>query len=136
MGLAAAAAAVRAALIGRAYTLPAELVARFPELAGARYRRGGLPPRVGGWALGMRTAAAITLWRTVFLAHRAPLDPELLLHELRHVQQFEQSPLFPLLYLWESLRRGYTRNRFEIDARRYADARIATPGPPHFTRDV
>jgi hypothetical protein len=48
----------------------------------------------------------------------------LLLHEIRHVAQFEASAAFPLLYLWESLRRGYVRNRFEVDARAYAAARV------------
>jgi len=53
------------------------------------------------------------------------IDPsaELLLHELRHVHQFE-ARAFPILYLWESLRRGYVRNRFEVDARAYAASRL------------
>jgi len=49
---------------------------------------------------------------------------ELALHELRHVHQFESSLAFPILYLWESVRRGYVRNRFEVDARAYAAARL------------
>lgn len=136
MGVIEAVGALRAALIGRVVELPAELLVRFPELGRPRYRRGGLPPLLGGWALGMRSAAAVTLGRTVFLAHDARFDPALLLHELRHVQQFGETPLFPLLYLWESLRRGYMRNRFEIDARRYADARVTTPGSSHLIQDV
>jgi hypothetical protein len=55
------------------------------------------------------------------------LSVELLLHEARHVQQFEASLTFPILYLWESLRRGYVRNRFEVDARAYAAARLREP---------
>ncbi len=111
-------------LAGRPASLPPELLARFPELRAARYRRGGLPPRVGGWALGLRTVAGITLWRTVFLAPDAPMAAELLLHELRHVQQFGASRTFPFRYLWESARRGYSRNRFELDARAWAAARL------------
>ena len=103
---------------------PAELTERFPELRLARYRRGGLPPRVGGWALGRRSVAGITLWRTVFLAPDAALSAELLLHELRHVQQFGASRAFPLRYLWESVRRGYGDNRYEQDARAWARARL------------
>jgi len=111
-------------LIGRADTLPPDLVIRYPELAGVRWRRGGLPVRVGGWCLGQSTVSAITLWRTIWLAPGQPLSVELLLHEARHVQQFEAGPAFPILYLWESLRRGYVRNRFEVDARAYAATRL------------
>ena len=117
-----------APLIGVPVALPARVAERYPELREARYRRGGLPPRVGGWGLGQRTVAAITLWRTVFLAPGTPLDAELLLHELRHVHQFRASAAFPLLYLWESVRRGYHGNRFEADAQQYA-ARRVRPAP-------
>ncbi len=78
------------ALIGERIQLPAELIRRYPDLAEATYRRGGLPVRIGGWALGTSTAAAITLWKTVFVAPATVLDAELLLHELRHVHQFLQ----------------------------------------------
>lgn len=111
-------------LVGRPTTLPDELVARYPELRRARWRQGGLPVRVGGWCLGQSSVAAITLWRTIWLAPGVPPVPELLLHELRHVDQFEGTAAFPILYVWESLRRGYTMNRFEVDARAYAAARL------------
>ena len=104
--------------------LPSALVARFPELESVRWRRGGLPVAVAGLFLGRSSISGITLWRTVFLAPRASLDPQLLLHELRHVHQFEANVAFPLLYLWESVKRGYRRNRYEADARAYAAARL------------
>lgn len=113
-----------APLIGRAVTLPGPVLARFSELAEAQVRVGGLPPRVAGWCLGGRGAAAITLWRTIFVTPGVALDAELLLHELRHVHQFEASLTFPIRYLWESARRGYGANRFEVDARAYARARL------------
>jgi hypothetical protein len=113
-------------------------VGQFPELGDARYRRGGLPPRIAGWCLGQRTVAAITLWRTIWLGETAALDAELLLHESRHVAQFRASKAFPILYAWESLRRGYWNNRFEIDAREYArqkagptSRRAHLSGPDH-----
>jgi hypothetical protein len=110
--------------VGSPTVLPDELVSRYPELRRARWRRGGLPVRVGGWCLGQRSVSAITLWNTIWLAPGVPPVPELLLHELRHVDQFESTAAFPLLYVWESLRRGYTMNRFEVDARAYAAARL------------
>lgn len=118
-------------VLGTPAALPPELAARFPELRLASYRRGGLPPRVGGWLLGRSTVAGVTLWNTIFLARRAPMSAELLLHELRHVQQFGASPAFPFRYAWETLRRGYTDNRYELDARTWAAARLrAAPGSP------
>ncbi len=113
-----------APLVGSGVELPGVLLKRHPELARMRVRRGGLPVRVGGWALGRRTVAAITLWRTVFVAPGVALDAELLLHELRHVHQFEESATFPLHYLWESVRRGYHANRYEAEARTYAAAQL------------
>ena len=125
-----------AALIGRPIELPRALRARWPELDDARWRRGGIFPRIGGWCLGRRTVSAITLWRTVHLADDAPLDPGLLLHELRHVHQFLASRAFPLRYLWESVRRGYARNPYEADANAWALARLRADRPDSFTQDV
>jgi hypothetical protein len=124
MGIAATIGAVIEPLVGRPTELPSHLMTRYPELARVRWRRGGLPVRVGGWCLGQSTVSAITLWRTIWLAPGLTPSAELLLHEFRHVIQFEESPLFPILYLWESIRRGYVANRFEVDARTYAAARV------------
>ena len=121
-------------LVGRAMPTPPQLVRRHPELAAIRLRRGGFPLRVGGWALGRPSVAAITLWRTVFVADRVPLDADLLLHELRHVHQFQASATFPFQYIWETLRHGYHRNRFEADARAYAAACLAGRSAPDSTR--
>lgn len=122
--------AIIEAVIGRRVAVPRSITTRFPELETVRFRRGGIPVRVGGWALGSASVAAITLWRTVWLAPRTRFDPELLLHELRHVHQFEASRAFPLCYLWESVRRGYDSNRFEVDARAYAAARLRETADP------
>ena len=119
---------IAAALVGRQFELPAEMTARYPELGQARYRRGGLPVRIGGWALGLPTVDAITLRRTVFLSPTAPISATLLLHELRHVHQFLGERTFPVRYLWQSLRYGYTRNAYEVDARRYSAHRANTTG--------
>jgi hypothetical protein len=113
------------ALIGEKFDLPAATLRRYPDLAQATYRCGGIPVRVAGWALGTSGAAAITLWRTIFVARGTPLSPELLLHELRHVHQFLERRSFPFSYLWQSIRYGYSRNAYEADARRYAAHRLA-----------
>ncbi|HEU4564804.1 MAG TPA: hypothetical protein VFS05_09155 [Gemmatimonadaceae bacterium] len=116
--------ALRDALIGRVVPVPREVLARYPELRAARWRRGGLPPRIAGWCMGQRCVAAITLWRTIWLAPHVRMSDELLLHELRHVHQFQSSVTFPFRYLWEIARRGYHHNRYEVDARAYAASRV------------
>lgn len=113
-------------LIGERIELPRDLATRFPELEEATYRRGGLPVRIAGWALGMSSAAAITLWKTVFIGRDTLIDADLLLHELRHVHQFSEHKAFPVSYLWQSIRYGYSRNAYEVDARRYSASRLGT----------
>ena len=100
--------------------LPAELLSAYPVLAEARWRRGGLPLRIGGWCLGASTVAGFTLGGTVFIASGTP-SARLLLHELAHVRQFRDAKSFPVRYLWESLLHGYARNRFEAEADQFAE---------------
>ncbi len=78
--------------------------------------------RLAAWKLGTRTVA-ITLGRTIHL-HRASRstflqNPPWIRHELMHVRQFQRYGLlrFLLLYTWESLRKGYRNNKWEIEAR-------------------
>ncbi len=115
------------ALLGTPISLRQDLLIRYPELRAARFRSGGLPVRVGGWLLGRGRADAVTLGRTVFVARGIEPSAELLLHELRHVQQFCESWAFPLRYIWETVRRGYFENLFERDARSFAAQRADDP---------
>ena len=123
-------------LVGDHLELPETISSRWPELAELRFRRGGLPLRVGGWMLGQATVAAITLGRTIFLAPGTRLDPELLLHEFRHVEQFAERKTFAFRYIWESMRRGYYANRYEADARSYAADRLARAIAPDSKEEV
>ena len=118
------ASAVWRGLVGAPMSLPDTLLERYPELVQARWRRGGLFVRIGGWCLGRATVSGITLGRTVWLAPGVSLAPELLLHELRHVHQFAADRAFPLRYVWRSLRHGYLRNPYEADARQFAASRV------------
>jgi len=123
------------ALLGSPLDPRAEVLSRYPELRAARFRRGGLPVRVGGWLLGRSRVDAVTLGRTIFVAREVEPSAELLLHELRHVQQFCESRIFPFRYIWETLRRGYFGNFFERDARSFAARRVADSAPS-FSQDV
>ena len=116
-------------IVGATFDLPAQLLAEFPELSGATWRRGGVALRIGGWCLGRATVSGITLWSTVCLEQDAVLAPELLLHELRHVHQFQSDALFPLRYLVCSMRHGYIDNPYEADARAFARQRLADYPP-------
>lgn len=111
-------------VVGRPCMIPVDLLQRHGGLGDVSWRRGGLPPRVGGWFLGMRSVAAIALWRTVWLGDEVEPTEELLLHESCHVQQFQAVRAFPLRYVLESLRRGYSANRFEVEARNFVYARV------------
>ncbi len=117
------------AVMGRREEVPRDLRAAYPELAVVRLRRGGVLPRLGGWCLGQGSVAGITVGRTVFLGAKAAATAELLLHEFAHVRQFETLRAFPVRYWWESLRRGYTANRYEVDARQFAAWRLGGAGP-------
>lgn len=118
-------------LIGERVALPERLAHAYPDLKDAKLRRGGIMPRIGGLFLGQSTVEAITLWRTIYFGSHASLDADLLLHELRHVQQFLERRSFPVHYIWESLRRGYHENRYEVDARSYAARRLAQVSRVH-----
>ncbi len=67
-------------------------------------------------------------------------NPWLMLHEYCHViRQWQPGTLTAARYLLEYLRRGYWNNRFEVEARAFADANVAqlrallprAPPPPY-----
>lgn len=78
--------------------------------------------RLAAWKL-HADKLAIAIGRTIHL-HRTGREEFLqnkrwLLHEMIHIDQFRRYGLlrFIVLYLWESLRKGYYNNRFEVEAR-------------------
>ena len=94
-------------LIGEAFSLPEHSWSDIPS--SPRHIGGEVASRcvsAGGVSVARRSPASRS-WRTIFLAPGAPLEPELLLHELRHVHQFEADHAFPLRYVWRSVRHGY-----------------------------
>jgi hypothetical protein len=119
------------ALAGRPTALPESISAQWPELHTVQWRCGGLALRIGGWLLGQRSVAGVTLWRTVYLAPGIVWEPQLLLHEYRHVVQYAASPFFPVLYCWESLVHGYRGNRYETDANAWAAQRLSDLSSSH-----
>jgi len=74
-------------------------------------------------------AVATTRRRRIYLRGSAAVffaSPWLMLHEYWHVTgQWERGTLTVPRYLLECLRRGYWMNRFEVEARDFADAHAA-----------
>lgn len=68
---------------------------------------------------------AIVFGKTIFLWNATKEDllknKNWLRHELVHVRQFLRYGFFPFIfmYLWESIKKGYYQNKFEIEARAF-----------------
>jgi len=79
--------------------------------------------RIAAWKLSYKRLA-IVMGSTIHL-HNATKDEFLantrwVKHELCHVRQFRRYGFirFLVLYLWESMRKGYYMNKYEVEARR------------------
>ena len=68
---------------------------------------------------------AIVFGKTIFLWNATKEDllnnKKWLRHELVHVKQFLRYGFFPFIfmYLWESIKKGYYNNKFEVEARNF-----------------
>jgi hypothetical protein len=90
--------------------------------------------REGSWLAALAAAflnnkhMAIVFGETIHLFNVKRRDflanEKWLKHELCHIAQFKKYGRLPFtcMYLWESLRRGYVNNRFEKEARDFADS--------------
>ena len=85
-----------------------------PVPPGVVIRRNRWIPKVGGWFMGgsRRAAGAVTLGRTIVFNADHPLTDDLIVHELVHVEQW-QDPLFALKYAAAWARYGYRNNPYE-----------------------
>ena len=81
------------------------------------------------WFARLHGACATTRRRRIYLRGSAADffgNPWLMLHEYCHVlRQWQTGSLTVRRYLIECLRRGYWKNRFEVEAREFADQRAA-----------
>ena len=70
------------------------------------------------------TSVAIVLGNTIHLYNTSKVEflqnTRWVKHELCHVQQFNAHGYagFIIKYLWESLKKGYYNNKFEVEARK------------------
>ena len=73
------------------------------------------------------SSVAMVLGKTIHLHNASKEDflqnKKWVKHELCHVQQFKQHGylLFIIKYVWESLKKGYYNNKFEVEARAAED---------------
>ena len=78
--------------------------------------------RIAAWKL-KSDSVAMVLGKTIHLYNSTKEnflnDERWLKHELCHIKQFKEHGyfMFVVKYLWESLRKGYYNNRFEVEAR-------------------
>lgn len=88
-----------------------------PVPPGVVVRRNRLIPAIGGLFMGGKApAGAVTLGRTILFNAAHPITPDLIVHELVHVQQWKNDPLFALKYCGQWLRHGYKNNPYEVEA--------------------
>ena len=79
--------------------------------------------KIAAKKLGTKSVAMV-LGKTIHLCNTTKaeflLDEKWVKHELCHIKQFKEHGyfLFFVKYLWESIRKGYYNNRFEVEARR------------------
>jgi hypothetical protein len=72
-------------------------------------------------------SVAMVMGKTIHLHNTSKADflknERWLKHELCHIRQFKEHGyfIFVIKYLWESLRKGYYQNRFEVEARQAED---------------
>ena len=68
-------------------------------------------------------AVAMVIGKTIYLHGTTKAyfiaDERWLKHELCHIKQYEENGtiIFLIKYLWESLRKGYYNNKYEVEAR-------------------
>ncbi len=66
---------------------------------------------------------AIVIGKTIYLygvnTQQFLSDEKWVKHELCHIQQYKEHGLlaFIIKYLWESIKKGYTNNKYEAEAR-------------------
>jgi hypothetical protein len=78
--------------------------------------------KIAAFKLGTRSVAMV-LGKTIHLYNTTEAaflqDEKWVKHELCHIRQFKEHGyfLFIVKYVWESIRKGYYNNRFEVEAR-------------------
>jgi len=112
---------------GRSAAIPTAVRGALEQLLGERI--GHVKVIEYSWFARLHGAFATTRLQRIYLAGSAEEffnNPWLMLNEYCHVlRQWQTGSLTVPRYLIECLRRGYWNNRFEVEARQFADQRVA-----------
>jgi hypothetical protein len=112
---------------GRRAAIPTAVRGALEQLLGERI--GHVKVIEYSWFARLHGAFATTRLHRIYLAGSAEdffNNPWLMLHEYCHVLlQWQTGSLTVPRYLIECLRRGYWNNRFEVEARQFADQKAA-----------
>ena len=112
---------------GREAAIPTAVRVALEQLLGERV--GHVKVIEYSWFARLHRALATTRPHRIYLTGSAEEffnNPWLMLHEYCHVlRQWQTGSLTVPRYLIECLRRGYWNNRFEVEAREFADQRAA-----------
>ena len=112
---------------GRTAAIPTDVRGALEQLLGERI--GHVKVIEYSWFARLHGAFATTRLQRIYLAGSAEdffNNPWLMLHEYCHVlRQWQTGSLTVPRYLIECLRRGYWNNRFEVEARAFADQKAA-----------
>jgi hypothetical protein len=113
--------------VGRVSAIPDAVSAALERLLGERI--GHVKVIEHSWFARLHGACATTRLQRIYLRDSAEDffgNPWLMLHEYCHVlRQWQTGALTVPRYLLECLRHGYWNNRFEVEARRFADQNAA-----------
>lgn len=112
---------------GRVAAIPDDVSNALEQLLGERV--GHVKIIEHSWFARLHGAYATTRLQRIYLSGSAADffgNPWLMLHEYCHVlRQWQTGSLTVPRYLIECLRRGYWNNRFEVEARAFADQKAA-----------
>lgn len=112
---------------GRQAAVPEVVSGALEQLLGERV--GHVKVIEHSWFARLHRACATTRLQRIYLAGSAEDffdNPWLMLHEYCHVlRQWQTGSLTVPRYFMECLRRGYWNNRFEVEAREFADQKAA-----------
>ena len=113
---------------GREAAIPEAVSGALEQLLGERI--GHVKVIEHSWFARLHGAFATTRLERIYLRGSADeffSDPWIMLHEYCHVlRQWQTGSLTVPRYLIECLRHGYWNNRFEVEAREFADLNVAS----------
>lgn len=87
-----------------------------------RIKENSILARIATWKL-ESNSAAIVIGKTIYIYGVSKQDfqknDRWVKHEMCHIRQFQRYGVFNFIckYLWESIRKGYYNNQYEIEAR-------------------